>query len=297
MISVTNTKGIPRWKVLKSELLEEHFPTFQKSYRSLQSYDLIKVLVDGNDYPITKKENESSVSSYMIFTEDHLAGRIHRPLSWEEAQGGIVPEAYAGELRLKNMMLGELIHTLRSESKPAAIKVNPILVEMGNEGALYLSEEVLIAPIYDEVTKKLLISDPAEARALMAINCDDMERFGIEFVFYMINDRALPDEKEERQNILKNKIEEMAFVIPRVPIKKGSGSFLGILLNLENELEEIAFIRDYQTFDAYSDPIFVTSSLKMLTGKLQEVHYNGERIDTIFMPLIQWQNRKNLPLS
>ena len=76
---------------------------------------------------------------------------------------------------------------------------------------------------------------------------------------------------------------------PRVPIRRGSGSFLGILLNLENDLEERAFIRDYPMFDEYSDSIFVTSQLKILSGTLEEIHYNGDQIDTIFGPLIRWQ--------
>ena len=76
---------------------------------------------------------------------------------------------------------------------------------------------------------------------------------------------------------------------PRVPIKKGSGSFLAVLLNLENDLEERAFIRDYSMFDDYSDSIFVTSKLKMLSGNLEEIHYDGNSIDTIFGPIINWQ--------
>ena len=61
------------------------------------------------------------------------------------------------------------------------------------------------------------------------------------------------------------------------------------LLNLENDLEERAFIRDYSMFDDYSDSIFVTSKLKMLSGNLEEIHYDGNSIDTIFGPIINWQ--------
>ena len=92
--------------------------------------------------------------------------------------------------------------------------------------------------------------------------------------------------------ILKDKIEELAFKAPRIPLKRGSGSFLSVLLNFENDIEERAFIRDYSTFDSYSDIVFVTSTLKMWTGKLEEIHFNGEKIDTIFAPLIKWQQGK-----
>jgi hypothetical protein len=33
----------------------------------------------------------------------------------------------------------------------------------------------------------------------------------------------------------------------------------------------------------------VTSKLKLYSGALEEIHFNGQKIDTIFKPLISWQ--------
>lgn len=67
---------------------------------------------------------------------------------------------------------------------------------------------------------------------------------------------------------------------------------MAIILNLDNVLEERAFIREYKTFDDYADVIFVTSDFKMMAGNLEPIAYDGDQIDTIFTPLIYWQTQK-----
>ena len=108
----------------------------------------------------------------------------------------------------------------------------------------------------------------------------------------MITNRGLSDDPEKRQKELKEKIDELSFCLSKVPMKKGSGTFFAVILNLDNGLEERAFIREYKTFDPYADVIFVTSDFKMLTGNLEPIAYDGEQIDTIFMPMIQWQKNR-----
>ena len=135
------------------------------------------------------------------------------------------------------------------------------------------------------------MTDPADAKALLAIDSRDQKRFGIEFVFYMITNSSMPAEGEERSSEIRKKIEQLAFLAPRIPMKKGSGTFLMVVLNLENEIEEQAFIREYKMFDSYCNVLFVTSSLRLLTGQLDEIHYNGDSIDTIFYPMITWQKK------
>jgi hypothetical protein len=293
---------MPDWRILQKEILNSHFPFYQREYRSLDSYSLVHVLVDEEERPVKLKGQDEDVSSFMVFTSAHLVSRVSRPHSWEEAQGNIIEEigleSAIPKTHIKTIMLGELVFELRNEKVPSSIKINPLLLEVAKGvGPFYFCDEVLFAPILDNVTKKFLISDPQDAKALLGMNPDDQSRFGIEIIFYMITNRDLPDEREERENILKEKIEEMAFMAPRVPLKKGSGSFLTIILNLENEIEEKAFIRDYKMFDNYSDPIFVTSGLKLLTGKLEEIHYNGAQVDTIFTPLINWQKQNQAYLN
>jgi hypothetical protein len=288
---------MPAWRILKMEILGNSFPLYREEMDELGSHDLVHVLVDGKGNPKTYKSSEEDVESFCVFTRPELLKRMGKTFTRDEIQGGVSdlsglnnPEG----LQLKMMMLGELSQTISHRGKETAIKINPLLLSMakGMEPLLF-AEEVLFAPQRDKFTGKLLLTDPEDAKALLAVNPEDQKRFGIELVFYMLTTRDLPEDREEKEAILKERIEELSFKAPRVPMMKGSGTFLAVLLNLENELEEQAFIRDYPMFDQYSDIIFVTSSLKMMTGRLEEVHYNGAKIDTIFAPMIEWQKNKN----
>lgn len=291
---IMELKSAPAWKILKREILSKEFPGYKNKMKSLNSYQLIYVLVDGETgAPKIEKQNPNDVGSYVIFTEPTLATRLDKVLQKEEV-GNQKEKLQAPKCELKQMMLGHLVEELNDKGLGTTVKVNPIYVEAGEGMKPFLyAEEVIFSPQFDEVTQKYLLSDPDDAKALLAIRPDDEKRFGVEIIYYLITTRGLPEEQEEKEDYLRNKIEELAFMVPRVPIKKGSGSFLGVLLNLENDLEERAFIRDYPMFDDYSDSVFVTSQLKILSGNLEEIHYNGDQIDTIFGPLIKWQNQKD----
>ena len=288
---IMELKNTPHWKILKREILSKEFPGYKNKAKNLNSYQLVHVLVDSKTgEPVVEKQNSNDTDSYLVFTESSYASRLESTLKKDEvAEKHFDLKAPSRELKV--MMLGHLMEELKNNKKVTTIKVNPLYVEAGEgmEAFLY-AEEVLFAPQYDETTKKYLLTDPDDAMALLSIRPDDEERFGVEIIYYLITTRGLPDEQDEREQFLKDKIEELAFMAPRVPIRKGSGSFLAVLLNLENDLEEKAFIREYPMFDSYSDSIFVTSQLKMYSGQLEEIHYNGEQIDTIFGPLIKWQN-------
>ena len=292
-----NLNEQPAWRVLKREILANEFPLYRHESHPLSSHDLVYVLVDKDEKPKTYKVNTDDTDSFLVFTRAELVTRIQSPYKKEEVQGGVTPARGLSleqtEFDLKVIMLGELVRTLSTRGKETSLKINPLLLDMGpgTEPLLYC-EDVVFAPQYDEFTGKLLLSDPEDAKALLAINPEDQQRFGIELVFYMITTRDLPEDREERDLLLQECIEKLSFMASRVPMKKGSGSFLAVLLNLENELEEQAFIREYPMFDRHSDIFFVTSSLKLLTGRLEEVHYNGAKIDTIFGPLIRWQQNK-----
>lgn len=292
-----NLNTLPSWRLLKKEVLSNEFPLYRYESAPLGSHDLVYVLVDKNDEPKTFRVNESDTESFAVFTRPELVTRIQAPYKRDEIQGGVFSPRDLGldqiDFDLKIIMLGELSRSLSKRGKETSIKINPLLLEVANGvEPLVFAEEIVFAPQYDEFTGKLLLSDPEDAKALLAINPKDQQRFGIELVFYMMTTRELPEEKAEREQLLKEEIEKLSFMASRIPMNKGSGTFLAVLLNLENELEEQAFIRDYPMFDNYSDIIFVTSSLKLLTGRLEEVHYNGAKIDTIFGPLIKWQKDK-----
>ncbi len=289
---IMELKNTPQWKILKREILSKEFSGYSNKAKNLNSYQLVHVLVDAQtNSPIIEKQNPNDSDSYIVFTDPSLASRLETTLTKEEVATKRF-DLQAPKRNLKVMMLGQFIEELKHHNKVTTIKVNPLYVEAGKgmEAFLY-AEEVLFAPQFDETTQKYILTDSDDAMALLAIRPEDEKRFGIEVIYYLITTRGLPDEQEDRERILKDKIEELAFMAPRVPIRKGSGSFLAVLLNLENDLEEKAFIREYPMFDDYSDSIFVTSALKMYSGQLEEIHYNGDKIDTIFAPLIKWQNQ------
>lgn len=280
-------KSWPRWKVLQGEHIRSHLSNYKNSYRDLGYYDLVEVAVDANEQPTLFEEESTGFSFYAIFSNRNLTRRMSTLNNWSDVQEG----NFEGQelLTTKTIMLGELIFDLKDRNEAAAIKVNPIKTAAADGTTFHLAEEFVFAPLFDKFTSKLMVTDPTEAKALLAVNPEDEERFGIEFVFYMITNKDLPMEREEREVLLQEKIKELAFMAPRIPMKRGSGTFFCVLLNLENEMEENAFIRTYKTFDPYADVLFVNSNLEIRTGDLIKVPYNGEKIDTIFLPMIEWQ--------
>ena len=287
--------GLKNWQVLKKEILCDALPGYKPFMKKLNYYSLVSVLVDGNGSPKKLRENSADTESYMIFTDALLLKRIMRPHSANEILSGTFESLAHPDYHLTTFMLGDLIKVLKNSNKPQSIKVNPILFETDRlDGGVFLCEEVLFAPLFDQVTKKYMMTAPDQALALLAINPSDQERFGIEIIFHALTNSELPDDKESREEVLKNKIDELAFYAPRIPIKKGSASIYCVLLNLENAMEETAFIRNYRTFDEHTDIIFVTSDLEIRTGDLNRIPYHGEKIDTIFTPIIQWQQENRI---
>ncbi len=271
------------WFVLRKQLLSKHVSDHQNSYKSLSSYDVVHVLVGHDGEPCVTKSHDNEAATYLIFTDSSLARRVQDFYELSALSDLSTPQSEP--LTIKHMMLGELVRVIKASGKNSPIKVNAFKTkEFG-----FLCEEVLFTPVLDSFTGKSLMTDPSEAKALLALDPKEEKRFGMEFTFYLMTNQNVPEVIEERQNYLKDKIEELSFIAPRIPMMKGSGTFLVVILNLENEIEEQAFIRDYKMFDEYSSILFVTSGLRLLTGNLEEIHYNGEQIDRIFLPMINWQ--------
>lgn len=271
------------WFILRKQLLSNHINDYKNSYKSLSSYDVVHVLVDSNGKPSLTKSHDKEVETYFIFTDSSLARRVQG--TFDLTKFSELSEPLGEAAVTTHMMLGEFVTAIKESGKNSPIKVNAF----NTKDYGYLCEEVLFTPILDSTTGKSLMTDPSEAKALLAIDPKDEKRFGIELTFYLMTNLNVPESLEERQSYLKDKIDELSFIAPRIPMLMGSGSFLVVILNLENEIEEQAFIRDYKMFDDYCNVLFVTSSLRLLTGNLEQIHYNGEQIDMIFQPMINWQ--------
>ncbi|EQC49047.1 hypothetical protein M899_2753 [Bacteriovorax sp. BSW11_IV] len=282
------TVNRPVWNELKNQILSHRF-ALPKTNAKLGHYEVISVLTDEQGRPKKVKGTGEKTECYLAFSGRNELGKIAREFSIGDLSQKIYTDFSTQHLQLRPYMIGDLINEIHNDKNIEVIKFNPVLYKGDNGTSEYLCEEIIIAPLYDQLTQKQMVTDPEEALALLAINPQDQKRIGLEIVFYSITNKLLPENKEHREEILKNKIEELAFYAPRVPIKRGSGSLFAVLLNLDNIMEETAFIRQYKTFDSYSNIIFVTSDLNIRTGSYETIPYNGDHIDSVFLPIIKWQ--------
>ncbi|MDD0853884.1 hypothetical protein HBN50_12300 [Halobacteriovorax sp. GB3] len=274
------------WKELNNQILSNRF-AFPKKRQSLGFYEILYVLTDSEGTPVALKTESESSPCYFSFSKNTVQSE-----SLKNSLGLPLFDIPLANYQLSPFMIGDLLKAIQDNKEIQIIKHNPVLYKE-NDTKEYLCEDIIIAPLFDTLTKKLMITDPDEALALLAINPKDQSRLGLEIVFYSITNKSLPMNKEEREEILVEKISELAFFAPRIPIQRGSGSFFSVLLNLDNLMEEKAFIRNYKMFDEHSDVIFVTSDLTIRTGQLETIPFNGDHIDTVFLPIIDW-HKENL---
>ncbi|HAZ12292.1 MAG: hypothetical protein A2X86_03555 [Bdellovibrionales bacterium GWA2_49_15] len=281
-------RNLEFWK----KSLAVNWPITQSSQDSQKMpghYDLVLCPVNEQGAPILW--NDSSGHSFIAaFTKDELIFRILRGHTLTELSKTDCKTGLHGQIA-RQFMLGDLITRFQDAKHPTVICLNPIKITP-HDGHEYIVEEIIFCPIMDPISKKLMTTTD-EALALLAISHEDMARFGIEIVFHLItNDRA-PEDKNLRESYLKAKIQELAFMAPRIPVKRGSGSVLCVMLILDNLMEEMAFIRHYKTLDPYADVLFVTSNLELLDGDMNVIPYDGSQIDTIFSPIIEWQRTRH----
>lgn len=149
--------------------------------------------------------------------------------------------------------------------------------------------DFIFVPFYDKLTKQYLISPTDDAIALLSIDQKSHRHMGVQATFFSINNKFLPEESQERTELLSEIVDDLAFILPRISQPKGSANILCLLLNLENDVEERAFIRKYETLDEYTEVLFVTSDLKLQTGALEEIAYDGTHLEGIYTPIIKRQ--------
>lgn len=278
----------------RKKLLAAYKRSNEFSYASdcqLNFYDLVYVLKNFQDDEFIHCPHTDAL---IVFTDSKSPLKYFNIQNEAQLSSGKLSatETIPTNYHITPFMLGDLIYTERKHTTPTAIIVNPI--QFGDEKleTATLFQDFCFAPIKDPLTSKMMMTDPEEALALFAMRDEDLFRIGVEAVFHIIGQKYLPMDESERKDALLEKIIDLKTTIPRVPIRRGCGTFYCVLLNLENEMEELAFIRDYKTFDQYSDVIFVTSRLKIFTGQLEEIEFDGQQIDTILLPLIEWQRKK-----
>jgi hypothetical protein len=277
----------PHWKELKSSLIRENFSQITpQSNGSLGHYDLVYVPVNDQGEFLTLAKD-----FYFFFTRPELSQWVSRPYKIQEI--GNVGETERAPLNFQRFMLGEFLEQVRSQEIPVPIAQNPVQIWKGEDSSKLYFENIIYSPLKDNHTGQLMMTSPEDAKALYAISPKDHKRYGLEIVFHCIGQRELPLDLEERAAFLKDKIEELSFYSTRVPMKKGSASYYIVIINLENDLEESAFIRPYRAFDQHTDFLFVKSNLQVLDGDLELVPYSPHNIDGIMGPIIDWQRNRH----
>ena len=270
------------WNLLRFEkcLIKSHIPQFIPDMEKPSHYDVIEVVMDEQGKPFVDKDGACH-----ILTDVNKLSRLCQVHSLEQIGKKAERTLINSKLSLSTYMLGEFIDSLKNNKHPTPIKINPIAIGSIDN---FLCEEILFAPIYDSYTQKYLMSSPKDARALLAMNPKDQRRWGLKIVFQTVTNTEMPLDPEMREEFLKTKIKESHFVIPRVPLPKGSASIYCLILNLENPIEEMAFIRDYKSYDSHTKVLYVNSNLEIITGDFKKVPYFNGDIDEIFGNLVSW---------
>ncbi len=233
----------------------------------LNHYSLIYAIYHDEGF-LKLKNNSLNVSMTCVFTNVDKANDYLKKQSVQNAT-------------IKPVMLGRLIEIERSDKTIKVLAIDP---ESENSVC-----ELLFVPFSDKLTRQNLLSPSDEAISLLSIDKTSHYNMGAETVFFSLTNKHLPESGEERIKILEELVQDLAFIVPRLSLKKGSFNVICLILNLENYLEEKAFIREYETFDKYTDTIFVTSELKLLTGKLEEIPYDGSQLEGVYRPIYEHQ--------
>ncbi len=189
------------------------------------------------------------------------------------------------EYRTKAAMLGTILEENKHNDCIKLISLNP---EKNGEEV----DDFIFIPFFDSLTKQKLISPSDEAISLLSIDQYSHRLMGAEITFFSINNKFLPEDNQQRSEKLTTVLDDISFIIPRIPMPKGSINFICLILNLENPVEEKAFIRDYELFDCYSEVLYVTSDLKLQSGSLQEISYDGSNLEGIYLPIYNRQKAK-----
>lgn len=254
-------------KHLSSYLNEAQGPHSMGLQKALSFYDIIYVIQNDTN------NNGSRFKSELI---DQL--EINLTLAYTSPE--LCRELVENNERIRPITVGMLCREMKTKS------IEVVGLNMSKDHQSF--DEFIFIPPFDEVTGQYILSPRDEAISLLSIDNESHRFMGVEATFFSITNKALVTfDSEERQEYLDNLIDNLSFIIPRIPQPKGSANIICLLLNLENSIEERAFVRDYPTFDIYSEVLFVNSKLELLTGNLKPIEYDGASLEGIYLPLIE----------
>lgn len=261
------------------------------STQRLSPSDIVYVLVDQQGRPAAlPEEDQSGVKSFAAWTSN----QVELPPLWPMALRPGPANSHGPTLCPYAL---DQLSGVHFKQKVAALKINPAVKESRQKGVLeFFAQEMVLYPHFDELTQKYLTCDSNNARALLALNNSDLKRYGFQIVFHALSAQDLPLTSEEKSAWVLEQIDQLAFIMKRTPVPYGHASFFCVLLNLEDPLLEMCFVRSYPTFASHIKPLFITSQLDILDGQAKGLPYNSSHIDGVLRPLLDYyRHNKKVP--
>lgn len=268
----------------ESRLLKQNISGWKNHFQEIKFYDIV--------YLVKNKKGEiviDSDGSALVLTSTKLIDYIKQAYPKNQIAGMDLNATVSDHnYLLKPYMLGEVARKLTQLDTVSTIKVNPIWVVENDMDSYFMCEEILFCPLFDNYTQKKLLSDPRDAKALLALNIEDQTRYGVEFAFQTVGTPDFQNAGDQLDTEIEEKIKEINFLIKRTIIPPASASIYFVITRMENYSQELSFIRDYETFDPKTKVLFVTSRLEILTGQLHKVPYYTGDIDEIMSNILNW---------
>ena len=238
----------------------------KKRFLNLSYYTIIYVLADSNGEVLITNESEQTRTAF-AYTD--------RP---------------SNKQFIIEFTIGELSRKLSKQRTVTFIKINPVT---NNANEINQCEEIIYCPLFDEMSKQKTITSLHHTLPLLAIDDHKVSTMNFEAIYGFFREADLPQETEERTSQILKMIDFINFVVARTPIKFGSSSVMCIFLDFENPIEENQFIQEYSLLDTYSNVIFVNSELEIINSYRQKINYDGDKMETILLPIIDWQKKNN----
>lgn len=274
----------------QKRILNINIPGWKNHHGDISYSDII--------YLVKNKKDEiviDSDGSALVFTCPKMIDFIKQAYPKNKVAGMELSASVSDHnYSLRPYMLGEVARKLTQLDSVSTIKVNPVWIVEEELDSYFMCEEILFCPLFDNYTQKKLMSDPRDAKALLALNFEDQTRYGVEFVFQTIGSSDFQNAGDLIDEAIENKVAELRFMTERTIVPAGSASIYFVITRMDQYSQELSFIRNYPTFDSKTKVLFVTSRLEILTGELEKVPYYTGDIDEIMTNILAWyKSQKN----
>ena len=246
----------------------------QRPYHALSYYSVVYALTKKSGEIFLTTEANGSYTAFAFTSQDHFQKTCSEHLD---------------DYTLMEYTVGELSNSLEHESNITLIKINADSI---NANEINICDQIIISPIKDKLSGQRTITEGDKTLPLVALDRNKVQKMGFEAVYGFFRQEELRSDDSRTEDILQM-IDFIEFTAKRTPIKFGSSSIVCLFLDFENPIEENQFIREYQLMDSFSNVLFVNSNLELINSYKQRIQYDGDQMQTILMPIIEWQRSNN----